>query len=109
MDEEAPPVWFQVYQAQATARHNELIVRLNDLENRLAVTYNRTSLRSHEPIQPLLRVNGIVPPNFPVTREDLFQLPPKQCVLLLHAYSLSVEGTILIQRNRLAVHIGLIL
>lgn len=108
MDEEAP-VWFQAYEAQATARHNELTVRLNDLENRLAVTYNRISLRSHEAIQPLLGVNGIVPSNFPVTREDLFRLPPKQCVLLLHAYSLSVEGTILIQRNRLAAHIGLIL
>ena len=108
MDE--APLWFQAYQAQSLLRHNELTARLNNLENDVAVTYNRMSLRAHEAIKPLRGVNGIVPPNFPATREELFQLSQAQCALLLRAYNIDDGGnTILAKRNRLAVHIGLIL
>ena len=104
MDE--APLWFQVYAAQALLRHNELH---NELVNGLALTYNRTSQRSQEAIKPLLDVNGIVPPNFPATRGALFQLNSEQCVLLLNAYNLNAGGSVLVKRERLAVHIGLIL
>ena len=107
MDE--APLWFQAYQAQSLLRHNELTARLNNLENDVAVTYNRMSLRAHEAIKPLRGVNGIVPPNFPATREELFQLSQAQCALLLRAYNLDIGGTVVARRNRLAVHIGLIL
>jgi len=118
MDE--APLWFQVYAAQALLRHNELhnesqlrhnesLQRHYELVNGLAVTYNRISQRSQEAIKPLLDVNGIVPPNFPATREALFRLTLEQCELLLHAYNLNVGGTVLVRRERLAVHIGLIL
>ena len=118
MDE--APLWFQVYAAQALLRHNELhnesllrhnesLLRHNELVNGLAMTYNRTSQRSQEAIKPLLDVNGIVPPNFPATRGALFQLNSEQCVLLLNAYNLNVGGSVLVKRERLAVHIGLIL
>jgi hypothetical protein len=104
MDE--APLWFQVYAAQALLRHNELH---NELVNGLAMNYNRMSQRSQEAIKSLLDVNGIVPPNFPATREALFRLTLEQCELLLHAYNLNVGGTVLVRRERLAVHIGLIL
>jgi hypothetical protein len=107
MDE--APQWFQVYQAQATVRYNDLVIRLNDLEIGLAVTYNRTSLRCDDALKPLLGVNGIIPPNFPATRNDLFRLSQEKCMSLLHAYNLNAEGTILVKRNRLASHVGLIL
>ena len=100
MDE--APLWFQVYTAQALLRHNELV-------NGSATTYNRTSQRSQEAIKPLLDVNGIVPPNFSATRGDLFLLNSEQCVLLLNAYNLNAGGSVLVKRERLAVHIGLIL
>jgi hypothetical protein len=104
MDE--APLWFQVYAAQALLRHNELH---NELVNGLAMTFNRTSQRSQEAIKPLLDVNGIVPPNFPATRGALFLLNSEQCALLLHAYNLNAGGSVLVKRERLAVHIGLIL
>ena len=115
MDE--APLWFQVYAAQALLRHNELrnesLLRHNELHNELvnglAMTYNRTSQRSQEAIKPLLDVNGIVPPNFPATRGALFLLNSEQCALLLHAYNLNAGGSVLVKRERLAVHIGLIL
>ena len=103
MDE--APLWFQVYAAQALLRHNELH---NELVNGLALTYNRTSRRSQDAIKPLLDVNGIVP-NFPATRGALFLLNSEQCVLLLNAYNLNAGGSVLVKRDRLAVHIGLIL
>jgi hypothetical protein len=104
MDE--APLWFQVYAAQALLRHNELH---NELVNGLAMTFNRTSQRSQEAIKPLLDVNGIVPPTFPATRGALFLLNSEQCVLLLHAYNLNGGGSVLVKRERLALHIGLIL
>jgi len=104
MDE--APLWFQVYAAQALLRHNELH---NELVNGLAMTFNRTSQRSQEAIKPLLDVNGIVPPNFPATRGALFLLNAEQCVLLLQSYNLNIGGSVLVRRERLAVHIGLIL
>ena len=111
MDE--APLWFQVYAAQALLRHNELhnesLLRHNELVNGLAMTYNRTSQRSQEAIKPLLDVFGIVPPNFPATRGALFLLNSEQCALLLHAYNLNAGGSVLVKRERLAVHIGLIL
>jgi hypothetical protein len=91
-----------VYAAQALLRHNELV-------NSLAMTYNRMSQRSQEAIKPLLDVNGIVPPNFPATRGALFLLNSEQSALLLHAYKLYGGGSVLVKRERLAVHIGLIL
>ena len=115
MDE--APLWFQVYAAQALLRHNELHnesqLRHNELHNELvnglAMNYNRMSQRSQEAIKSLLDVNGIVPPNFPVTRGALFLLNAEQCVLLLQSYNLNVGGTVRLKRERLAVHIGLIL
>jgi len=104
MDE--APLWFQVYAAQALLRHNELH---NELVNGLAMTFNRTSQRSQEAIKPLLDVNGIVPPNFPATRGALFLFNSEPCALLLHAYNLNAGGSVLVKRERLAVHIGLIL
>ena len=111
MDE--APLWFQVYEAQARnesqLRHNESLHRHYELVNSLAMTYNRMSQRSQEAIKPLLDVNGIVPPNFPVTRGALFLLNAEQCVLLLQSYNLNGGGSVLVRRERLAVHIGLIL
>jgi hypothetical protein len=108
MDE--APLWFQAYAVQARnesqLRHNELH---NELVNGLAMNYNRMSQRSQEAIKPLLDVNGIVPPNFPVTRGALFLLNSDQCALLLQSYNLNVGGSVLVKRERLAVHIGLIL
>jgi len=109
-------VWFQAYQAQSLLRHNESLLRHNEsllrhneLVNGLAVTYNRMSQRTHEVIKPLLGVNGRLPDNFPATREELFLLTGEQCLLFLNAYNLPDRGTITVKRNRLAVHIGLIL
>ena len=118
MDE--APLWFQAYHAQIVVRlnnledglavhHNELAIRLNNIENGLATTYNRMVQRSHEAIKPLIGVNGKVPPNFPATKKDLCQLSEAQYILLLQAYNLDVGGTVVARRNRLAVHIGLIL
>ena len=104
MDE--APLWFQVYAAQALLRHNELH---NELVNGLAMNYNRMSQRSQEVIKSFLDVFGIVPPNFPATRGALFLLNSEQCALLLHAYNLNAGGSVLVKRERLAVHIGLIL
>jgi hypothetical protein len=107
MDE--APLWFQVYAAQALLRHNESLQRHYELVNSLAMTYNRMSQRSQEAIKSLLDVNGIAPPNFPVTRGALFLLNSEQCALLLQSYNLNVGGSVLVKRERLAVHIGLIL
>ena len=107
MDE--APLWFQAYAAQALLRHNESLQRHNELVNGLAINYNRMSQRPQEAIKSLLDVNGIVPPNFPVTRGALFLLNSEQCVLLLQSYNLNVGGSVLVKRERLAVHIGLIL
>ncbi len=96
------PLWFQVYQTQSLHRYNELV-------NGLAVL-NSMSRRPQEAIKPPLGVDAIVLySNFPATKDDLFQLPQYQCILLLHAYNLNAEGTDLVQRNRLASHVGLIL
>ena len=102
-------MWFQAYQAQSLLRHNENLLRHNELVNSLAGSHNRMSQRTHEVIKPLLGVNGRVPDNFPVTREELFLLTGEQCSLLLIAYNLPDRGTATVKRNRLAVHIGLIL
>ena len=131
MDE--APAWFQVYAAtQATAqaaaaqaaaqaatqaatqaaaqadlqaaRHLEF---MNALFNCNVVSYNRTSSRDTDNIQPLRGVDGEIPDMFPATRGDLFALPANTCDALLVAYELPNGGNLNARRRRLAGHCGI--
>ena len=107
MDE--APAWFKVYAAQAAAqaaaRHSEF---MNALFNCNAVSYNRTSVRNTDNIQPLRGVNGEIPDLFPATIGDLFALPANTCDALLAAYELPIGGDLNARRRRLASHCGFV-
>jgi len=114
------PVWFQHFRLQQqqleqqrqqqqqleqqrnNQRHNEL---LSLISNANAISFNRAA---NSLLQPLRNRHGAIPDSFPLNKPDLFRLSNLQINLLLGAYELQVEGSLNEKRNRLAIHIGLI-
>lgn len=102
------PAWFLAYieeaTALATARHSELLNRIDDCNN---ISFNRLSMHEESSIKPLRDTHGNTPSFFPATRGELLTLSATQCDLLLEAYKLSVDGAVEAKRSRLATHVGL--
>jgi len=91
--------------AISTARHQELI---SSMANCNAKFYNRRAHSANSEILPLCSNKWVNSPAiFPETRGALFKLSATECTELLNIYSLPVNGTIGVKRNRLAAYIGL--
>ncbi len=99
---------FQAQQVQFQQQHQLLLLCI---ENAPIKRENRVAAYPESAISPLYVRNEAgeldVPADFPGIRSQLFTLAHEALNALLEFYALPVVGTVVVKRNRLALHIGL--